>query len=144
MKYRVIKTDLGSIETLHAKHVAKQHDLKRLPYVEIHHDEENNKFHITTRGRVGRHGSPAPHSVDHPVHDQQSMQGHEFVKHVVKLHQDHPKMHPPPRSVKMTVKHNGHVDLKLGSKQYGMYDRTAKKVRAIHKQRDAYLANRDK
>lgn len=111
-KVHVIKTDLDSIETKHAKHVAAKTDAKRLPYCEIHHDPDTNSYHVSTRNRESN-GTVAGHGED-TVHTEKT-----FLHHVLHLHRDHPKMQPFPTEASIKTKPNGHVDLHVSHPAYG-------------------------
>jgi hypothetical protein len=116
-KVRVVKTDLNTIEIEHGKHLAAQSGSKRLPYVEIHHDSDEDKYHVTVWGR-GKDGSPLSHAHDHPDHDEQTMDQGEFTQHVVKLHKNHPKLQPFPKEARIKTHPNGWVDLHVAHPEY--------------------------
>lgn len=111
-KVRVIKTDLHAIEIEHAKHVAGKTGAKRIPYVEIRHDADEDKYHITTRGRAGNNG------FDHQGHSDDEMDQGEFTQHVVNLHRDHPKMQPFPKEARLKTHKNGFVDIHIAHPDY--------------------------
>ena len=133
MQVRVIKTHLDDIELEHAKHSAAITGDKRLPQTEIRHDAETDKYHIATKRRGNTVGVS-----NHTLPERG------FLHHVLTLYKSHPKMHPFPKEAQIETSHKRGVTLRLGHPNYNMYDRTAKKVRGIHKQRDQFLRDRDK
>lgn len=133
MKVRVVKTHLDDLELEHAKYAAAANGEKALPYTEIHHDAGNDRYHISTRGR-----GKSIRNADHTLPERA------FLHHALRLLKGNPKLHPAPKEASINTDTKRKVTIHLGHPDYGMYDRTAKKVRAINKQRDAFLRDRAK
>ena len=107
---RVIKTDLDSLEIEHAKYIASASGTKSLPYSEIHHDPDTDKYHLTTRGRDT--------DKEHHPHTDETMDQGRFTSHVVELLRNHPKMQPFPKEARVSVNKKGHVDVHIGHPDY--------------------------
>lgn len=113
MRVRVIKTDLPSLEIEHAKHEAGKTGAKRLPFTEIHHNPDNEEFHVMTRDHP-----KDPRSNERPPVKHTVMKEPEFLEHALNISKSHPKMHPFPKEARMIVNKHGHVDFHIAHPDY--------------------------
>lgn len=114
MKVRVIKTTLDDIAIKHATHHAMKTGSKRMPSVEIHHEEDphhdtdHDKYHMSVRER-DHQGSPTGRGYD------KTFSHREFLRHTLNLHRDHEKMQPFPHEAALHTRPNGWVDLHVAN-----------------------------